>query len=49
MSIETSFQHFDKNGDGKISKEFKTAMNELAGVIGGRLTPSRNAEAVLPF
>jgi Ca2+-binding EF-hand superfamily protein len=40
VSIETSFKHFDKNSDGRISKrEFKTAMNELAGVIGGRLTP----------
>lgn len=41
LPIETSFQHFDKNGDGEISrKEFKKAMNELSKAVGGRLTPS---------
>ena len=40
VGLEESFKHFDKNNDGKISKrEFKTAMNQLASAIGGRLTP----------
>ena len=41
LPIDKTFQHFDKNGDGEISKkEFKKAMNELSKVVGGKLTPS---------
>ena len=42
VPIDASFKHFDKNGDGEISKkEFKTAMAELCRAFKERrLTPS---------